>query len=97
MTEPPRRYFTLAPARADEPQYGIMTRVRYFTEIRLHPRGATRDELAAEIARLEALGREDPSWGNIPDGFTVILRKRIEDLESSGRHREIGWADIIGA
>ena len=74
-----------------------MTRFRYFTEIRLPPRGATRDELAAEIARLEALGREDPSWSNIPDGFTVILRKRIEDLESSGRHREIGWADIIGA
>ena len=74
-----------------------MTRVRYFTEIRLHPRGATRAELVAKLERLEALAREDPSWGDIPDGFAAVLRKRIRALERSGRHREIGWADIIGA
>lgn len=57
--------------------------------IRTVKRGATREELEADLARVEALEQEDESWRGITDVAKSSLRTRIELLDRRGADKEI--------
>ena len=61
---------------------------RYPSMIRRLPRGASRAELKAELARLEALEESDESWRGVTDGEKLGIHQRLGFLDRNGRDRE---------
>ena len=62
--------------------------IRYPTMIRPLRRGASRAELEAELARLEQLEADDPSWIGATHAEKLTIRQRLGFLDGHGRDRE---------
>ena len=69
---------------------------RYPSMLRSLPRGATRAQLEAELARLEVL-EADPSWRGVTDADKGTVRQRVDHLDRHGRdtEREIPRATAV--
>ena len=66
---------------------------RYPTMIRTVRRGATREELVADLARIEAL-EADESWRGVTEPAKDNLRTRIAYLDRKGDDRELRREDL---
>ena len=62
--------------------------------IRTLPRGATREALVTELARIEALEENDPSWLGVTEPVKENVRVRIGHLDRKGHDRELRREDL---
>ena len=82
------------PARIGARRAGATVPRRYPTMIRTVRRGATREALAADLARIEALEASDAGWCGVTEPAKHTLRRRIEHLDRAGCGAEVRLDDL---